>query len=514
MSTTTTLVATLTTLSEHGDELADLPDDVGMLEVRADLVGDLDVDWLRQRFAGQLLYTLRSAAEGGEGSDDPTVRARRVSAAAAAGYDLIDLEAERDRTEAIFDAVPRAKRLVSWHGVSSHLQDLRDRFHHVAARPARYYTMIPTAAGASDGVHALALLRELKRDDLVLFAAGAQGTWTRPLAPRLGSPLVYGAFGGVPGAPGQLSIARLRRDYGLPALPPVERLYGIVGRPVLHSLSPRLHNGAYRAFDLPALYVPFHAESFGDFWIDVVESGSLEALGLPLGGLSVTAPYKAVALAVSGASSPRAQHINAANTLVCHEGVWEAESTDPEGVTEALRARGATIEGRTAAVVGCGGAGKAAAFGLQLAGGRVTLINRGRERGMQASEELHLPFVPLDDFDPAAYDVIVHATALGHHDDDPLPFATDALDASSTVVEMVYGREPTPLVRAAEAQGAVAIDGRDVLLYQALGQFRLMTRRVLDAGLARQLLDLGELPPRPPSANELRPRDAAPEASA
>lgn len=488
----TTLVATLTSpLDGDGEALRQLPPGVGYLEVRADLVGELDPDWLRDRFDGGLIYTLRSKAEGGRYEGGKRKRAERL-AAVVDRYDLVDLEAERDLGESVLKAVPESKRLLSWHGPSAYLTDLKSRFAELSATPARYYKMIPHAAQSGAGVRCLALLQSAQRDDLICFASGDIGSWTRIVAPRLGCPLIYGALGEEPGAPGQLTVQKLHEDFGLPDLPEIAGIYGIAGRPVRHSLSPKLHNGAYRALGVPGVYVGFHVESFGDFWLDVIESGSLEPLGIPALGLSVTSPYKEVALAVSGASSPRAQHIEAANTLVLHDRVWEAESTDPDGVVLALEHAGVTLRGARAAVVGCGGAGKAAAYGLQLAGAEVVLINRGRERGEKASAALALPFVPLADFEPGHFDVVVQATGMGHDPDDPLVFDPETTRPGAAVLDMVYGPEPTRLLRRARELGRIAVDGREMLLYQALEQFRLMTGRELPMELAREILQLEE----------------------
>ncbi len=486
----TTLVASLTTPpSADGEEIRRLPEEVGYLEVRADLVGDLDPDWLRQRFDGGLIYTLRSRAEGGSFEGGRKRRRRRFSHAVAR-YDLIDLEGDRDLDPELLTRIPESQRLISWHGPPSSQDELQDHFEHLATTGARYYKLIPEARQAIDAVAPLALLGSLRRDDVVTFAAGDGGAWTRMLAPRLGSPLVYGSAGEVPAAPGQLTVERLITDYGLPQLPAADGLFGIVGLPVRHSLSPRLHNSAYRALGIHALYVPFHAESFGDFWLDLVEPGTLDSLGIPLWGLSVTAPYKEVALSVAAVSSPRAQHIGAANTLVLRGQLWEAASTDPEGVVLALRHAGVEIRGAAAAVVGCGGAGKAAAVGLQMAGAGVTLINRGEERGHKASMELGLPYLPLAELDPGRFKILVQATALGSRDDDPLPFDPGALAPGAAVVEMVYGTGPTRLVREVRSAGGVAIDGREVLMHQALDQFRLMTGCELEEPLAREILGL------------------------
>lgn len=487
-----TIVATLTSPPTES-ELRALPPAVGVLEVRADLLGDLDPDWLRDHYRGELLYTLRSRAEGGAFEGGKQARRKRL-AAAAPRYDLVDLEADRDLQPELLVEVPARQRLISWHGPAAPFNELQQRFATLATTPARHYKMIPHAAQSGDELASLALLQSLRRNDLTSFSTGEIGTWTRVVAPLFGSPLIYGSFGDHPGAPGQLSLKRLMHDFhvheinepfGGPAA-----VYGIVGHPVAHSLSPRLHNGAYRALGISALYLPFHADSFGDFWLEVVESGNLANLGLPLRGLSVTAPFKEVALAVSGASSPRAQHIEAANTLIYSDEVWEAETTDPEGVVLALEHGGAPPRGKKAAVVGCGGAGKAAAYGLQLAGAAVTLVNRNPERARKASAELGLPFERLADFDPGRFDILVQATALGHHPEDDLAFDPERLKKDATVIDMVYGGEPTRLVRRTRELGRRAIDGREILLFQALGQFRLMTGRELNESLARELLGM------------------------
>lgn len=489
----TTLVASLTTPpSTEGEEIRRLPPEVGYLEVRADLVESVDPDWLRDRFAGELIYTLRSRAEGGGFQGGTRSRQRRLHQAAET-FDLIDLEGERDLEDELLADLPPAKRLISWHGPPTPLAGLMSRFEQLAATEARFYKLIPEAKQAIDATRPLALLKALQRDDVVAFAMGDNGIWTRLLAPRLGSPLVYGSLGEVAAAPGQLTVKRLMADFGLPRMDPAEGLFGIVGKPVMHSLSPRLHNGAYAELGVPGLYVPFHADSFGDFWLDLVEAGSLDGLGIPLWGLSVTSPYKEVALAVAGHATSRAQYIGAANTLVLRGNVWEAESTDPEGVVLALRHAGVEIEKVPAAVVGCGGAGKAAAVGLQAAGAEVTLVNRGAERGRKASMELRLPFVPLADFDPGDFAILIQATALGHREDDALPFAPERLQPGATVVEMVYGGRSTRLARAARELGHLAIDGREVLMQQALDQFRLMTGCTLEEPLARKILELDDL---------------------
>ncbi len=488
-SSRATLIATLTHLPSDA-ELDRLAARADVLEMRADLMGDLPAERLRARFPGRLLYTLRSRTEGGAGESSPDKRRKRI-AEASAGYDLVDLESERDLAAGLLSAISPERRILSWHGGPTPLPGLEARLERMLGAPAFLYKLVPAAQQPGDAFAPLQLLVHAGRRDVAAFASGLPGVWTRLVAPRLGAPVVYGSAGETPAAPGQLSIAKLCRDYGLPALPPIEALFGIVGNPVFHSLSPRLHNGCYRALGLPALYLPFHVDGFGDFWLDVVEGAAFEEIGLPLRGLSVTAPHKEAALAVAGASSPLAERIGAANTLILDDGVWTAESTDPEGVVLPIRARGCEVSGKTAAVVGAGGAGRSAAVGLAAAGARVTLVNRNEPKGRAAAAELHLAFAPLEGFDPSGFDILVQATSLGRNDDEPMPFSVERIQPGALVVDLVYRAEtlePTPLLAAAVARGALAIDGREVLLSQAFGQFRGMTGREMPIDLARELL--------------------------
>ena len=493
------LIATLTRPPD-AEDAARLPAGVGWLELRADLAGEPEervADALARQLPGGLIYTLRSRAEGGAGPDDPARRAERLvlAGARASLYALVDLEAERDLHPEVLDAVPPERRLLSCHGPATSVAALEERIEEMTATPARLYKLVTAAAQPGEELAPRLALADAGRRAVGAFASGESGLWTRLVAPRLGAPVVYGAFpGGEPAAPGQPGVDRLVADYGLPDLPPVDALYGIVGRPVAHSLSPRLHNRAYRELGIPALYLPFHAERFGDFWLEVVEGGGLAELGLPLRGLSVTSPYKEAALAVAGAPSPRAQLMAAANTLIETEGVWEAESTDPEGVVLPLRRLGVELAGLPAAVVGAGGAGRSALVGLREAGAEVTLVNRGEERGRRVAAELEVPFLPLAGFDAVlgegSFDLVVHATTLGRSPADPLPFDPARLPPGAVVVDLVYLEGETPLLVAARAAGRRAVDGREVLLYQALEQFRLMTGRDLPVAMAREALGL------------------------
>lgn len=489
MTDRATLIGSLTEDPAKID-LEALSGTIDILEVRADRIGAVDVAELRRRFGGEILFTLRSRAEGGKGPTDAHEREQSILAAADR-YDLIDLEAERDLFPEIVDRVPAERRIISWHGPRADVDTLVARFGEMTSEPARWYKLVSFAEQPRDCVLPLVFARTVGRDDVIAFAAGRLANWTRLLAPRLGAAVVYGAVGSRKAAPGQPTIERLCYDYDLPRLPPARRLFGVVGHPISHSLSPRLHNRIFHALGLEHLYVAFDMPVFGDFWLDVVEGGALQDLGFPLAGLSVTAPFKEIALAVSGAASPLAERIGSANTLVRRGEVWEAESTDPDGVRGPLARAGVAIGGRRAAVLGAGGAGRAAVFGLGFEGAEITLVNRSRERGERVAGELGVRFMPFEDFRPGEFDIIANATPLGSAAGAELPFDPGDLAEDGVVIDLAYLPDrPTVLVEQTRAVGRTAIDGREALLYQAVPQFRAMNGVGMPLDLARRALDL------------------------
>ena len=482
-----TLIATLTTPpSTEGAELSALPETVEWLEVRSDLLVDLSPDWLRSHFRGRLLYALRSSSEGGDFAGPLRQRHERLLKAAR-GYDLVELEAERDLTADVLAEIPARQRLISWHGPGCDLPSLESRFSQLSACPAALYRLVTTARKGSEELAVLSLLRSLGRADTLAYSTGPLGFWTRLVAPHLGAPIVIGSVPNGRANPAEPSINRLIEDYELPLLTPLEGLYGIVGNPVFHSLSPRLHNAAYRALNQPALFVPFRVDSFAEFWHEVVTGGVLESLGIPIRGLTVASPHKEAALLTAMNASQMARRAESANILVREGEAWRADTTDPEVVSAAQREHGVQLERKRAAVIGCGGAGRAIAAALDLNGAGVTMVNRGAERGRYAARLLDLPYTPLSTFSAGGYDVVVNATPVGR-DDGAAPFDVETLSEEGVVIDLVYGSAPTPLVAGAGGDGRVVIDGREVLLAQVLRQFQMMTGREMPESLAREKL--------------------------
>ena len=487
-----TLVATL---DEHaaakGGALSKLPDEVSWVQVRADRVGDIPPDRLRQEFGGKLLYSLCDDENGGERHGDCLSRSRRL-AVASAGYDLIELDGDRDLSALVLETIPPERRLISWRGAAASASELASRFRRLSSVAARSYLLIMDSRRASDGLAPLSFLRSTGRSDVTAFADGEMGLWSRVLATRLGAPLAFvGSVGGGSGLTDAPNPAQMIADFGLPALPSVDRICGIVGISASKSLSPRLHNAAYRALGYPGLFLPFKVDSFAEFWREIVESRALEKIGMSIQGLTVASPNKESALASATICSRAARRAASANLIFLRGPAWVAATTDPTGVLANVQER--SIAGRRAAVVGCGGSGRAIAYALSRAGASVTLVNRCHERGLHASRLLGLPFTALSGFSVEGFDIVINATPVGSHGD-TLPFAIDYLDQGAVVVDLVYAPGITALVAAARARGVRVVEGREVLLTQVAQQFSRMTGLSPPADLLAEIVGLTAMP--------------------
>jgi 3-dehydroquinate dehydratase/shikimate dehydrogenase len=482
----------IATLTAWPDGLSTMPDGVTHLQVRADLAGDVEPARLRRCGDRGLVYTLRSRAHGGRAADPPRLRRARLAAAVAAGYDVVDLEADHDLDPDLLAAVPPQRRRICWHGGEQTLTQLRAMAAAMTAVPAAGYLLAPAASTAEAALAPLRLLAALRRQDVTAYGTGPAGTWSRVLAPWLGAPAVSSQLTTVDKA--TPDIARLCGDFPFSRPAPLRELYGLIGAVAPTSGLVRQHNRAYGQRGVPGLLLPFYLPGLGDFlsgfWPGV--PAGLAELGLPVRGLCVSGPLKEAALRVAQASSPAARAAGAANALVRRRGRWQAETTDTSAVAAVLRRARIPLAHRPAFVVGCGGAGRAAAVALREAGADVTMVNRGEARGRLAAELLGLPFAPLEGFRPSGAALIVHATTVHKG----LPFPLDGLGDGAAVVDMVCPPDGvTALVTAARRRGLRTVDGRQVLAVESAHQFRLMTGRTMPpaptAGAAKGGKDAG-----------------------
>jgi len=258
------------------------------------------------------------------------------------------------------------------------------------------------------------------------------------------------------------------------ARPPLSghtRVVGVIGDPVAHSLSPTLHNAAFEALGLDWVYVAF----------PVSRGRGAEAVAavaaLGLAGLNVTMPHKEDVAGACDELTADAAALRSVNTVVARPGGRTlGDSTDGPGFLDAVAAEGIAVAGEPVLVLGAGGAARAVVLALGRAGASVTVAARRPDAAESAAALApSARAVPIGAVDPAAFTVIVNATPLGMSGGDPLPVDPGALHAGQSVVDLVYHPADTPLLTAARARGAAAVNGLGMLLHQAARSFTLWT---------------------------------------
>ncbi len=257
-------------------------------------------------------------------------------------------------------------------------------------------------------------------------------------------------------------------------------LYGVVGSPVKHSLSPRMQTAAFAACGIDAVYLAF----------EVAPEGLAEALAgaraLGFGGLNITVPHKEAAWRLATELDESARLSGAANTLVPIKGGWRGYNTDATGFVEAVRFElGFDPAGARVALIGAGGAARAAVAGMALAGaGKILVANRSFERADALVAELSralgssaIEAVLLDELPEKleAGDLVASATPLGLYPDGRWPWELRRFSKGVKFYDMAYGERPTPLCTAAQTAGFEAAAGQRMLLCQGAQAFRLWT---------------------------------------
>ncbi len=307
---------------------------------------------------------------------------------------------------------------------------------------------------------------------------GEVGLASRILGLAHGSRLTFGTLeSGRESAPGQPTARELAEVYRVRELTRKTRVYGLAGDPVRHSSGPLLHNRAFRALGIDAVYIPFLCGDLGDFL-----AGAAEAINLR--GLSVTMPLKRDALRLAAKASAVAERAGAANTLTFGDGGWAAENTDYAAVAGAVeekaRERGISLADADALLLGAGGAGRAMGAALASLGCVVTVAARDSGKARALADAMGWASMPPEDVSDRPWRVVANSTPVGMAPAvGETPFPGEAWREGMIAFDAVYNPRKTRFLSEAERAGAIVIDGVEMFLRQGAAQFALWTGRAL-----------------------------------
>jgi 3-dehydroquinate dehydratase / shikimate dehydrogenase len=368
--------------------------------------------------------------------------------------------------------------IASHHDFSGVPIDLQQVYERLAKTPAHVLKIAVQAHDIVDCLPVFQLLDRTRREgrEVIAIAMGNAGIATRILGPSRGAFLTYGALDDESAtAPGQVNAAKLRSLYHIDHIDDETMICGLIGLPVMHSVSPHIHNTAFAAEEINGVYLPFEVKDVDSFFKRMVDPRTRE-LNWNLRGLSVTAPHKQSVMQHLDWIDPNAKEIGAVNTVVIENDRLLGYNTDAAGLIEPLLQRFGPLADREVAIIGAGGAARAAVWALQQQQARVTLFVRNVEKAQKLAEVFNISCELLSSARFDGYDLVINATPLGSGEHiDQSPATAGQLNGARCIYDLIYNPSETKLLREARQVGCETLGGMEMLVAQAKLQFELWT---------------------------------------
>lgn len=453
-----------------------------LAEKKAELV-ELRVDWMRKRpDIGRLLtdrptpvvVTCRRREDKGLWKGTEEQRQTLLREAIIAGAEYVDIE------EDIAGSIPRygdTKRIVSYHNFDETPDDLAAIYGRMTKCDPDIIKIVTMANSPLDNVRLLKLADQAEVPT-VAFCMGEMGLPSRVLCARTGAPFTYAGFSREREmAPGQLTYEEMRFLYRFDRITDKTKVYGVLGDPIAHSLSPLLHNTAFRKQKFDGVYLPLRVPA--DIFAQTLEA--FDSLGFD--GYSVTIPHKQAAIEFAEQPDIQSDLIGASNTLFRRDGAWQATNTDYDAIIETLtaaiseeRTSGPLLKDKRVLILGAGGVARAAACAMQQQGAGVVISNRTKARAKELAEEMGCLTVPWENRGAEKPDVLINCTSVGMQPNiNESPYEQHWLHESMVVFDTVYTPENTLLMKHAKERGCRTASGIEMFVRQAARQFELFT---------------------------------------
>jgi 3-dehydroquinate dehydratase/shikimate dehydrogenase len=461
-----------------------------LIEVRLDCLdpaelkaGAASITKLLEQSACETILTFRPSQEGGRRTlDDATRQSFWSDAIFSSSFFDVELDlAEKFHGSELSSSLPIdwSRTICSHHdfvGVPDNLDQIYSR---MSVTPARVLKIAIQAKDAIDCLPVFQLLERAREDgrEMIAIAMGVAGVATRILGPSRGSFLTYASLDNETAtAPGQLSVSELTHIYRLEKLNRHTQIIGLVGSPVSHSLSPRIHNAAFAATGTDAVYVLFETRDIRTFIKRMVQPRTRE-LDWRLRGLSVTAPHKLGVMELLDWVEPAAREIGAVNTIVVEGETLRGFNTDAPGFIKPLVQMFGDLRDARCAVIGNGGGASAALWSLARAGARAKVVARDGTKAGAVAERFGADWMPLEGARFDGFDVVINATPLGTLGqlESEAPATASQLRGARLVYDLVYNPMETKLLREAREAGCQTLGGLAMLVAQAVEQFKLWT---------------------------------------
>lgn len=447
-----------------------------LVELRLDYIrGEVNIRRLITDRPSPVIISCRRERDGGKWAGTEEQRLMLIRTAIAEGVDYIDLECD------VAGGIPRfgkTKRIVSLHDFRKTPDDLEAVHERLSELDPDIIKICTMANHPEDNFRMLRLVENAKVPT-VGICMGDMGVFSRILTGRFGAPFTYATFHHERAlAPGQLSFEQMTEIYHYDEINRDTEVYAVIGDPIGHSLSPQIHNAAFRQMKLNKVYVPIRVprEDLSRF-LD-------EAPSIGIKGLSVTIPHKEAVIEKLTQIDGAVQGIGAANTIVFDGPKRAGYNTDYRAAMDSLEAAVADsgeaepLKGKTALVLGAGGVGRAIAYGLIRRGLHVVLADGDTERAKQLAQRLKCRFTEWSIRHALSVDMIFNCTPIGMHPNvDESPYDRHRLRPNMLVFDVIYNPESTLLIKEARSRNCRVVTGVEMFVRQACLQFKLFTNQ-------------------------------------
>lgn len=470
-------------LSEHralAEQGADL------VELRLDYLSDFpELGRLLKDRPTPTIVTCRRHEDGGRWQFAEEQRLSLLRSAIDQGVEYVDLEKD------VAGQIPRAgttQRIVSHHDFEETPDRLEEIHAEMRGLDSDIVKLVTMAKSPSDMVRVLKVV-DRSPVPTVGFCMGELGLPSRILCAKYGSPFTYAAASSDREvAPGQLSFDDMRKVYHFDQIDSETQVFGVLGDPIAHSMSPLIHNAAFRREGMNAVYVPLRVSA------DVLADTLDDFEWLNFQGYSVTIPHKQAVIAKAANRDEPVQDSGAANTLFRDAGGdWQATNTDYIAALESLQIGlqqlfgDTSLQGRRLLMLGAGGVARAIGMAVLREGAEMTIANRTHSRAVALAEQLRCRQVPWENRDAEQADILVNCTAVGMHPNvDDTPYQDDWLHEKMLVFDTIYNPETTLLLKQAGERGCQTVNGVEMFVRQAARQFELFAKRPAPIDLMRE----------------------------
>jgi 3-dehydroquinate dehydratase / shikimate dehydrogenase len=468
-----TPINTEDTISELS--LASKNTDIDIIELRLDYISEKEeaeacLEKSLKSTPKPIIVTNRPKREGGNYAGSEKDRLRLLQKAIELGTDYVDVE---------FDSIKHITRrnstkiIMSYHNFKETPHNINEIYEDISQCKPDIAKIVTYANDITDNLRIFELLKTANIPT-ISFCMGEFGHISRILTRKFGGLLTFASLTkGKESAPGQLTVDELSKIYHFKKTNKETRLYGVVGNPVSHSISPAIHNSSFIEKGLNSVYVPLKVLNIGTF--------IKEFKKMDFQGFSVTIPHKESIIPFLDDIDTTARKIGAINTVVSQNGKLIGHNTDCmaaiKGIENSMKEEEkGTLKNKKVAIIGAGGAARAIAFGLKEKGCDITIYNRTLDRAMRLSDDVGCRFRGFEEISELNTDILINSTSIGmfpNIEESPVP--KNVLKEGMIVFDAVYNPIETRLLREARESGCCIVNGLTMFINQAAEQFRLWT---------------------------------------